>query len=115
MTDTLLLIPVRSNKQGTSLNVGKLEPEYQQVTSTVELDPQDMERLGLEAGNQIRLRARSGAEVVVTCQPRKAKDPSPGLMFIPYGPASSQLMEADTAATGMALSKHLEVQVEGPL
>ncbi len=115
MTETLILIPVRSNKQGTSLNIGKLEDEYQQVTSTVDIDPDDMSRLGLAAGDRIRLRAHNGVGVELTCQPRKAKDSTPGLMFIPYGPASSQLMDGDTAGTGMALSKHLEVELEGPL
>jgi formylmethanofuran dehydrogenase subunit D len=34
------------------------------------------------------------------------------MLFIPYGPPSSQLMDGDTAASGMPLSKNFEVSVE---
>ena len=114
MAETMVLVPGRSNKQGTSLNAGKLKDEYREVTSTVEMNADDMARLGLKTGDQVRLRNVIG-EIVVTCKERKAKDLPAGLMFIAYGPLSSQLMDGDTAGTGMPLSKHLEVQVEGPL
>jgi sulfite reductase (NADPH) flavoprotein alpha-component len=75
----------------------------------------DMAKLGLQKGDKVRLRAQNGSAVVVKCKSRKGDDASPGLMFIAYGPTSSQLMEEDTAGTGMPLSKHLPVNVEGPL
>jgi formylmethanofuran dehydrogenase subunit D len=34
------------------------------------------------------------------------------MLFMAYGPASSQLMESDTAGSGMPLSKNLEVRVD---
>ena len=114
MAETMILVPVRTNKQGTSLNAGKLKAEYQLVTSTVEIDPADMQRLGLTAGDKVRLRSPEG-ETVVTCQQRKGKDSTVGMMFIAYGPSSSELMDGDTAGSGMPLSKHLLVEVEGPL
>jgi len=33
------------------------------------------------------------------------------MLFMAYGPASSQLMGGDTAGTGMPISKNLEVEV----
>jgi len=114
MAETIMLVPVRTNKQGTSLNAGKLKDEYQLVTSTVEIDPADMERLGLTTGDKVRLRSPA-VETVVTCQQRKGKGSTAGMMFIAYGPPSSELMDGDTAGTGMPLSKHLLVEIEGPL
>lgn len=111
MTERMLLIPGRSSDQGTSLNKGKLKPEYQQVTSTVEMNELDMERLGLKEGDRLRLSNHVGA-TEVTCTPRKAADLPTGLIFIAYGPASSELMESDTAGSGMPLSKHFLVAVE---
>jgi formylmethanofuran dehydrogenase subunit D len=35
-----------------------------------------------------------------------------GVMFIAYGPHSSRLMGADTAGSGMPMSKSLDVEVE---
>ena len=106
----MILIPGRSQKQGTSLNEGKLKDAYQQVTSTAELNENDMNRLKLKDGDKIRLKSNVG-QTVVTCKSKKDEDLPPGMIFIPYGPPSSELMESDTAGSGMPLSKHMEVKV----
>ena len=111
MAETMILVPGRSNKQGTSLNKGKLKEEYLLVTSTLEMNSDDMQRLGLEEGDSVRLSNEVG-ETVVSCKGRKPEDLPSGMLFIPYGPPSSQLMDSDTAGTGMPLSKHMEVLVE---
>lgn len=111
MGESMILIPGRSSKQGTSLNKGKLKEEYLAITSTVEMNEDDMARLGLGEGDPVRLRSIDG-ETVVNCKPRKAADLPSGLLFIPYGPPSSLLMGGDTAASGMPLSKNIDVEVE---
>ncbi len=110
MTETMTLIPGRTGKQGTSLNAGKLKAEYLAVTSTVEMNEDDMRRLNLQTGDKVRLTSKAG-ETVVTCTPKKAGDLPAGVLFIPYGPPSSELMDGDTAGSGMPLSKLIEVQV----
>lgn len=112
---SMLLVPVRTSRQGVSLNIGKLKADYQDETSTVEMHPEDMAKLGIRKGDQIRLRAPNGNSIVVKCKTQKGEGASAGMMFIAYGPNSSVLMDEDTAATGMPLSKHLPVEVEGPL
>ena len=111
MPETMLLIPGRSSKQGTSLNKGKLGDEYRDVTSTVEINADEMVRLGYDNGDKLRLKNHIG-EAVVTCVSKKATDLPPGMIFIAYGPTSSRLMESDTAGSGMPLSKHIPVEVE---
>ena len=111
MPETMLLIPGRSSKQGTSLNKGKLGDEYRDVTSTVEINADDMVRLGFNDGDKLRLKNHVG-EAIVTCVSKKATDLPEGMIFIAYGPTSSRLMEGDTAGSGMPLSKHLPVEVE---
>lgn len=111
MSETMLLVPGRSNKQGTSLNKGKLKEEYQTVTSTVEINMDDMERLGLEDGDKVRLSNDIG-ETIVTCKGKKITDLPSGMLFIAYGPPSSELMDAETAGSGMPLSKHFPVKIE---
>ncbi len=114
MAEKMLLIAGRSSDQGTSLNEGKLESRYLEVTSTVEMNADDMARLQLKSGDRLRLSTEVGS-AVVRCKERKAEELPSGLLFMPYGPASSQLMDGDTAASGMPISKNLEVLVEGPL
>lgn len=111
MPETMLLVAGRSSEQGTSLNKGKLKPEYQEVTSMVEMDPEDMARLGFKDGDRLRLSNHVG-ETSVVCRATKPGYLPSGMLFMAYGPASSQLMESDTAGSGMPLSKNFQVQVE---
>jgi len=107
----MTLIAGRSSKQGTSLNKGKLKEEYQQVTSTLAMNEEDMTRLGVNEGDRLRISNEIG-ETIVTCAKKKAADLPGGMVFIPYGPHSSKLMASDTAGSGMPLSKIFTVKVE---
>jgi len=111
MTEKMTLIGGRSSKQGTALCTGKQGEEYLDVTTTVEMNAEDMARLGLQADSKVRLRTPTG-ETVVRCKSRETKDLPRGILFLAYGPASSQLMAGDTAGSGMPISKNLEVEVE---
>ncbi len=111
MAETMILIPGRNSKQGTSLNAGKLKDEYLEVTSTVEMNSEDMVRLGLQDGDEVRLSTEVG-EAIVRCKGRKSNELPSGVLFIAYGPYSSQLMGSDTAGSGMPISKNFEVKVE---
>jgi formylmethanofuran dehydrogenase subunit D len=111
MAEIMTLIGGRSSKQGTALCAGKLEAEYVDVTSTLEMNVEDMARLGLRNDSRVRLRTPEG-ESILRCKGRETKDLPPGLLFVAYGPKSSELMTGDTAGTGMPLSKHLAVEVE---
>ena len=111
MAEQLILIPGRSSKQGTSLNAGKLKEEYQTVTSTIEMNERTMGELKLAAGDRVRLSCATGQADVVCGKPRKDEDLPDDMIFIPYGPSSSELMESDTAGSGMPMSKQMLVDV----
>lgn len=106
-----MLIGGRSTKQGTALCAGKLEADYLDVSSTVEMNVEDMARLGLQNDSKVRLTTPVG-EAVLRCKGRETKDLPKGLLFMAYGPHSSRLMAGDTAGSGMPLSKNLDVEVE---
>jgi formylmethanofuran dehydrogenase subunit D len=111
MAEVMTLIGGRSSRQGTALCTGKLGTDYIDVTTTVEMNVEDMARLGLQTDSKVRLRTASG-ETILRCKGRETKDLPKGLLFMAYGPASSQLMAGDTAGTGMPISKNLQVEVE---
>jgi len=50
--------------------------------------------------------------VELPCQGAKAGDLPAGLLFLPYGDASSRLMGGDTQGTGMPNSKCFDVELE---
>ena len=104
----LILIPGRSLKQGTGMNLGKETAEYQNAVTTLEMNRDDMARLDVQDGDTLRIRA-SGGEATVHCC---GADLPEGMAFIAYGPVSSELMDQDTHGSGMPDSKGFEVEVE---
>jgi formylmethanofuran dehydrogenase subunit D len=111
---TFVLIPGRTARQGTSLNEGKLKKEYLEETSTLFMSPEDMAKLGIKAGDVVRVRSEQG-EVDIACQAAKPGELPPGLLFLPYGDKSSRLMTGDTHGTGMPTSKGIDVELEKTL
>ena len=109
--ETFILIPGRTSRQGTSLNEGKFSAEYVEETSTLFMAPQDMTRLGLKNGDRVRLRSETGRAIELPCLAAKAGELPPGLLFMPYGDLSSQLMGGDTHGTGMPNSKGFDVEL----
>jgi formylmethanofuran dehydrogenase subunit D len=97
--------------QGTALCAGKFGDQYVDVSSTLEMNAEDMARLGLKDSDRVRVRSPTG-EIVARCKGRAPKDLPSGVLFIAYGPLSSALMEGDTAGSGMPLSKSIDVEIE---
>ena len=111
MSETFLLIPGRTSRQGTSLNEGKYTAEYLDEISSLQVSAGDMTRLGLADGDKVRVWNQMG-EIEVTARSVKADELPAGLLFISYGEMSSRLMSGDTHCSGMPDSKMIEVQME---
>ncbi len=108
--EIFVLIPGRTARQGTTLNEGKFTSAYVEETGTLMMCSDDMARLGLANGDRVRLRSEEG-QVELPCQAAKAGDLPPGVLFLPYGDASSRLMGGDTHGTGMPNSKSFDVEL----
>ena len=98
----------RTTKQGQQINVGKDSPEYQAITSTIIMNPSDMQEAGIASGVTVRVRSDNG-EALFQCKDGKVP---PGMIFVPYGPPTCRLMGQSTDGTGMPTSKGWEVEVE---
>jgi formylmethanofuran dehydrogenase subunit D len=109
--ETFILIPGRTSKQGTTLNEGKFTGGYVEETGTLQMNGDDMARLGLKAGDRVRVRSAQGT-IELPCVAAKAGELPRGLLFLAYGDLSSRLMGGDTQGTGMPDSKGLDVEVE---
>ena len=48
-----LLMPIRTNKQGVQINVGKDGDEYKAIVNTMTMHPDDMKELGVASGATI--------------------------------------------------------------
>lgn len=111
MPEQFILIPGRTSRQGTTLNEGKYTDEYVDETTTLQVNPDDMQRLGLSEGERVRMWNGVG-EVIVPVKASKGDELPPGMLFISYGDISSRLMGLDTHGSGMPDSKGLDVWLE---
>ncbi len=111
MANTFILIPGRTSKQGVGISEGKFKPGYQSETRTLQVSPQDMQRLGIKEGDQVRLTSAWG-QIDVAVTAAKGDELPPGLLFIAYGDLSSRLMGGDTHGSGMPTSKGIDVDLE---
>lgn len=91
------------------LQLGKHSPEYTNEVSTVEMNKENMEQMGLQNGEQVHLRTEHGG-VTVRCRSSVALPQ--GVLFMPYGPPANILIGPDTGSTGMPDSKGIEVEAE---
>lgn len=103
-----ILTAGRTSKQGQQINVGKDEPEYQAIVTTLIMHAEDMKELGVPPGGGVRVRTETGAEVFAC----KEGNIPRGQLFVPYGPPTCRLMAGGTDGTGMPTSKGWEVEVE---
>ena len=111
MADTFILIPGRTGKQGCGISEGKFKENYQSEINALQVNPEDMERLGITDGDRVRLTSEAGQIEIAVRTPPKDELPA-GLLFIPYGDMSSRLMGGDTHGSGMPTSKGIDVQLE---
>jgi len=113
MGETFILIPGRTSDQGCGISEGKFLDKYQSEIHALQVAPGDMERLGLEKGDRVRLTNHDcNQQVEVNVTPAKGDELPAGLLFIAYGDISSRLMGADTHGSGMPTSKGMDVELE---
>ena len=103
-----VFIAGRTTKQGQYVNIGKDTDEYKMMVSTLQMNAQDMAQLGLTPGMSDRARSEWG-EAIFQCTVGEL--PS-GVVFVPYGPPTSQMGGGETEGTGMPLQKGWEVELE---
>jgi formylmethanofuran dehydrogenase subunit D len=112
MTETFILIPGRTSKQGCGVSEGKFDEGYQREIATLQVAPQDMKRLGLANGDRVRVTSESGRQIEVPVTGATGDELPPGVLFIAYGDLSSRLMDGETHGSGMPTSKGLDVTME---
>jgi formylmethanofuran dehydrogenase subunit B len=105
-----ILITGRSLGQGIGKEYGRFSEKYSYVTRSCEMNPRDMERLGVRDGSSINIRNRFGEIVVRVTEP--SQDLPEGSVFIPYGPWANVLVDPDSEGTGMPTLKGILIEME---
>ena len=107
-TKKFILVTGRTSKQAKALHQGKESEAYRRAVALVEMNEQDMARLAITAGQNVRVSTLYG-ETEVEAQAGKLP---PGMIFIPLGPWANALADPDTQGTGMPGYEGLQAEVE---
>ena len=108
MSENFTLITGRTVKQAAGMHKGKKSEAYRRATSLVEMNADDMARLGIGEGQMVRLCTAVGQ---VEVSAHSGSIPSK-MVFIPMGPMANALIGPETEGTGMPSFKGLTVEIE---
>lgn len=104
------LLTGRTIGQGQGKEYGKLSDEYWKSVAICEMDPDDIKRLKVKGGQNVKVTSDSGSVVVKAV--KSARAPHPGSAFIPLGPWANLLVNPRTHGTGMPSFKGIPVEIE---
>ena len=104
------LLTGRTVDQGKEKEYGKLSEEYQQSVAICQIDPDDMKSLGIRENSNVKVITDFGSVVLKAV--KSARAPHPKVVFIPYGPWASIVMNPKTHGTGMPSLKGLTAEIE---
>jgi len=106
----LTLITGRTVEQGCTKEHAKISGEYMMSVAICEMNAEDMKRLGVKDGGNVKISTEIGSIVVKAVKSRRIR--TPGIVFIPFGPWVNAILPSDTEGTGMPLLKGFKVRVE---
>lgn len=100
----------RSIWQGEGIEAGCDSDLYFNACARVEIDPDDMERLGLKENDTVKVVTKYGKVVVYAKESKQS--PHRGLIYMPYGTWANVLVEPLTQCTGMPNLKNIPARIE---
>jgi formylmethanofuran dehydrogenase subunit D len=104
------LLTGRTIDQGKGKEMGKLSKEYLESVVICQIDPNDMKSLGVKENTNIKVVTDFGSVVLKAV--KSARAPHPKVIFIPYGPWASLIMNPKTHGTGMPSLKGIPAEIE---
>ncbi len=104
------LLTGRTIDQGRAKEFGKLSEEYWKSVTVCEMDPDDLKRIGAKENEIVKVTTDFGSAVLRTAKSLRA--PHPRVVFVPYGPLASLLVNPETHGTGMPSLKGIRAEIE---
>jgi len=106
----VLLLTGRTIRQGQGKEYGKLSERYWKSVAICEIDPEDMNYLGIKENQSVKITTDYGTVVVRAVKSLRA--PHRGAVFVPYGPWASVVVNPKTHGTGMPSFKGIPATIE---
>lgn len=106
----VVLTTGRTVAQGVGIEAGKWTREYFESAAVIEVDPTDMEKLGVRRGDVVRVKTQYGEAVLKAV--KSANAPHEGIAFVPLGPWANLLINPETDTQGMPSFKNVPAVLE---
>lgn len=104
------LLTGRTIEQGVGKEYGKASQDYFEACSMVYMDAGDMKNLGIKNGANVLVTTPNGSVVLKAI--KYPRGPTPGLIYIPYGPWANAICSDATSSIGMPSFKGTPAEVE---
>lgn len=104
------LLTGRTIEQGVGKEYGKASQDYFEACSMVYMDAGDMKNLGIKNGTNVLVTTPNGSVVLKAI--KYPRGPTPGLIYIPYGPWANAICSDATSSIGMPSFKGTPAEVE---
>jgi len=104
------LLSGRTIDQGTGKEHGKTSQKYYESVAICEVDPADLETLGIKEGTNLKVSTEFGSVVVKAV--KSMRGPHPKIVYMPYGPWINIVANPQTHSTGMPSFKGIPADIE---
>ena len=104
------LLSGRTIEQGVGKEAGKGTKEYFESASMCYMDAADMKKIGVKNNTNILITTPVGSVVVRAV--KYPRGPTPGLIYIPYGPWANAVCSGATTGIGTPSFKGTPAEVE---
>lgn len=104
------MITGRSIDQGKFKEHAKVTDKYRESVAVCEMHIDDMEKLNIKDGDNIKVMTEFGSVVVRAKRSKRIR--TPGIVFIPFGPWVNSILPSETEGTGMPQLKGFKVRIE---
>lgn len=102
------LVTGRSLDQGEALDIGKITERYFKKVAIIELDEEDLKKLGVTNGGTVEIKTAYGSVVAFAV---KSRFKHQGVAFMPMGPWANIVCDFNTYGSGMPTFKGVEAEV----
>jgi formylmethanofuran dehydrogenase subunit D len=107
---TINLLTGRTIEQGVSMEAGKEKERYTAACGIIELNADDLKRLGIMKNTNVRVSSNFGNVIVKAIEARQKLNP--GEAYIPMGPWANSVVSDKTYSTGMPTFKGTPITIE---
>ena len=104
------LVTGRTIEQGVGKERGKASKDYFENVAVCYVDPEDLKRLGVREGSNVRVSTDDGSVIVKAL--KSPRGPHPSIVFIPYGPWANAVVDPETDSIGMPSLKGIQAEIE---